>query len=78
MQGGAKYGGHELFLASDIRVAATDAAFSQGEVARGVFPGGGATVRFPREVGWGNAMRYMLTGDEWGAPRRIASVLSRR
>ena len=65
--GGTKYLGHELLLASDIRVAANDTVFSQGEVARGVFPGGGATVRFPREVGWGNAMRYMLTGDEWGA-----------
>jgi enoyl-CoA hydratase/carnithine racemase len=66
VQGGTKYLGHELFLASDIRVAANDAVFSQGEVARGVFPGGGATVRFAREVGWGNAMRYMLTGEEWG------------
>lgn len=68
VHGGTKYLGHELFLASDIRVAADDTVFSQGEVARGVFPGGGATVRFPRQVGWGNAMRYMLTGDEWGAP----------
>jgi len=67
VHGGTKYLGHELFLASDIRVAANDTVFSQGEVARGVFPGGGATVRFPREVGWGNAMRYMLTGVEWGA-----------
>ena len=67
VHGGTKYLGHELFLASDIRVAANDVVFSQGEVARGVFPGGGATVRFAREVGWGNAMRYMLTGDEWGA-----------
>jgi enoyl-CoA hydratase len=67
VRGGTKYLGHELFLASDIRVAANDTVFSQGEVARGVFPGGGATVRFPREAGWGNAMRYMLTGDEWGA-----------
>ena len=67
VHGGTKYLGHELFLASDIRVAANDTVFSQGEVARGVFPGGGATVRFPREVGWGNAMRYMLTGEEWGA-----------
>ena len=67
VRGGTKYLGHELFLASDLRVAANDTVFSQGEVARGVFPGGGATVRFPREVGWGNAMRYMLTGDEWGA-----------
>jgi Enoyl-CoA hydratase/isomerase len=23
--------------------------------------------RFPREAGWGNAMRYMLTGDHWRA-----------
>jgi len=67
VHGGTKYLGHELFLASDIRVAANDTIFSQGEVARGVFPGGGATVRFAREAGWGNAMRYMLTGDEWGA-----------
>jgi len=67
VHGGTKYLGHELLLASDIRVAANDTVFSQGEVARGVFPGGGATVRFPREVGWGNAMRYMLTGEEWGA-----------
>src|SRR6516165_7606581 len=65
--GGTKYLGHELFLASDIRVAPNDTVFSPGEVARGVFPGGGATVRFAREAGWGNAMRYMLTGDEWGA-----------
>jgi enoyl-CoA hydratase/carnithine racemase len=67
VHGGTKYLGHELLLASDIRVAANDTVFSQGEVARGVFPGGGATVRFVREAGWGNAMRYMLTGDEWGA-----------
>ena len=67
VHGGTKYLGHELFLASDIRVAANDTVFSQGEVTRGVFPGGGATVRFAREAGWGNAMRYMLTGDEWGA-----------
>jgi enoyl-CoA hydratase len=67
VQGGTKYAGHELFLASDIRVAATDTLFSQGEVARGIFPGGGATVRLTREAGWGNAMRYMLTGDKWNA-----------
>jgi enoyl-CoA hydratase len=66
-QGGTQLGAHELFLACDIRVAASDSAFRQHEVARGVFPGGGATVRFTREAGWANAMRYMLTGDEWGA-----------
>jgi enoyl-CoA hydratase/carnithine racemase len=55
--------GIELLLATDIRVAADNAKFSQMEVSRGIFPFGGATIRFPREVGWGNAMRYMLTGD---------------
>jgi len=68
--------GHELFLAADIRVAASDTRFAQAEVARGVYPGGGGTVRFAREAGWGNAMRYMLTGDEWGADeaRRLGLV----
>ena len=28
---------------------------------------GGATVRLPREAGWGNAMRWLLTGDEYDA-----------
>jgi enoyl-CoA hydratase/carnithine racemase len=34
------------------------------------------TVRFTREAGWGNAMRYMLTGDQWGADeaRRMGLV----
>src|SRR5262249_45463747 len=59
VHGGTKYLGHELFLAADIRVAANDTVFSQGEVARGVFPGGGATVRFAREAACGNAMRYI-------------------
>lgn len=67
VQGSVKFGAHELFLAADIRVASADTKFSQGEVTRGVFPGGGATVRLPREIGWSNAMRYMLTGEEWGA-----------
>jgi enoyl-CoA hydratase/carnithine racemase len=59
--------GIEMMLASDIRVAASDARFSQIEVKRGIFPTGGATWRFFRDAGWGNAMRYILTGDEFGA-----------
>ena len=59
--------GHELFLASDIRIAAANTRFAQDENTHGRFPGGGATVRFVREAGWGNAMRYMLTGDHWSA-----------
>jgi enoyl-CoA hydratase len=59
--------GIELLLATDIRVAARDARFSQFEIRRGIYPFAGATFRLPREVGWGNAMRWILTGDEYDA-----------
>jgi enoyl-CoA hydratase len=59
--------GIELMLASDIAVAAESTMFGQIEVARGILPFGGATIRFPRAAGWGNAMRWMLTGDQFDA-----------
>ena len=59
--------GIELLLAADIRIAAAGTRFTQLEVQRGIYPFGGATIRFPREAGWGNAMRWLLTGDEFDA-----------
>lgn len=59
--------GIELLLATDIRVAADDTRFAQIEIKRGIYPVGGATVRMANEVGWGNAMRYLLTGDTFSA-----------
>jgi enoyl-CoA hydratase/carnithine racemase len=59
--------GIELALASDICVAADNTRFGQIEVKRGVFPAAGATVRMVALMGWGNAMRYLLTGDEFDA-----------
>jgi len=59
--------GIELMLATDIRVAARGVRLGQIEIKRGIYPVGGATTRLPREVGWGNAMRWLLTGDELGA-----------
>ncbi|HEX7842552.1 MAG TPA: crotonase/enoyl-CoA hydratase family protein [Kofleriaceae bacterium] len=59
--------GIELLLATDIRIAARSARFAQIEIKRGIYPVGGATLRFPREVGWANAMRWLLTGDEFDA-----------
>jgi len=59
--------GIELMLATDIRIAARSARFAQIEIKRGIYPVGGATLRFPREVGWANAMRWLLTGDEFEA-----------
>lgn len=57
--------GIELMLASDIAVAADSTVFGQIEVSRGILPFGGATIRLPRAVGWGNAMRWLLTGDSF-------------
>ncbi len=59
--------GIELILSADIAVAADSATFGQIEVARGILPFGGATIRLPRAVGWGNAMRWILTGDSFDA-----------
>ena len=63
--------GIELMLAADIRVAASDTRFAQIEVKRGIYPVGGATIRFVRDTGWGNAMRYLLTGDEFTAAEAL-------
>ena len=32
---------------------------------RGFYACGGATVRLVQEIGWGNAQRYLLSGDEF-------------
>lgn len=63
--------GIELILSADIAVAASSTRFGQIEVARGILPFGGATIRFPRAVGWGNAMRWMLTGDLFDAAEAL-------
>jgi enoyl-CoA hydratase len=63
--------GIEMLLAADIRIAASGTRFAQLEVARGLYPLGGATFRLLREAGWGNAMRYLLTGDEFGASEAL-------
>lgn len=63
--------GLELLLACDIRIAAAGTRFAQAEVTRGLYPFGGATVRFPQVAGWGNAMRWMLTGEEFDAQEAL-------
>ncbi len=59
--------GIELMLATDVRVAARDTRFGQIEIKRGIYPVGGATIRLFQEIGWSNAMRYLLTADEMSA-----------
>ncbi|MFC5695965.1 crotonase/enoyl-CoA hydratase family protein [Pseudomonas sp. GCM10022186] len=59
--------GIELMLAADINLCASNSRFAQLEVQRGIFPFGGATLRMHQVAGWGNAMRWLLTGDEFDA-----------
>ena len=59
--------GIELMLASDIVVAASDCRFAQIEVKRGIMPSAGATIRMTERAGLGNALQYLLTGDEFNA-----------
>jgi enoyl-CoA hydratase/carnithine racemase len=61
----------ELALASDVVVASDTVRFRQLEVGRGILPFGGATMRAPARLGWGNAMRFLLTGEEFGAAQAL-------
>ncbi len=69
-------GGIELALATDIIVAEEDCTFAQSEILRGLLPLGGAMARFLDRAGWGNTMRWLLTGERFGAEeaRRIGFV----
>lgn len=63
--------GIELLLSTDVRVSAENTKFAQIEIKRGIYPVGGATVRMIQEVGWSNAMRYLLTGDTFSAAEAL-------
>lgn len=67
--------GIELMLACDMAVCAKNTRFSQMEVRRGIMPFGGATLRFPEVAGWPRAMKWLLTGDDFGAEDALAMGL---
>ncbi|MCC6867339.1 MAG: enoyl-CoA hydratase/isomerase family protein [Burkholderiales bacterium] len=63
LKGWVMGGGCELALAADIRVAAASTRCGFPEVTRGWVGGGGASQLLPRLVGYGQAMRLLLTGE---------------
>jgi enoyl-CoA hydratase/carnithine racemase len=56
-------GGCEMALSADIRVAGASVRCGFPEVQRGWVGGGGASQMLPRLIGYGQAMRLLITGD---------------
>ena len=56
-------GGMEMLGGCDIRVASPEAKFAVMEPKRGLFAGGGTTVRLPRQIPWPQAMEFLLCAD---------------
>jgi enoyl-CoA hydratase len=56
-------GGMEMLGGVDIRIASEHATFGVLEPARGLFAGGGTTVRLPRQIPFAHAMEFLLCAD---------------
>jgi (methylthio)acryloyl-CoA hydratase len=60
-------GGLELAAAAHIRVAEPSAYYALPEGSRGIYVGGGGSVRLPRLIGVARMMDMMLTGHTYSA-----------
>jgi enoyl-CoA hydratase/carnithine racemase len=69
-------GGLELAAATHVRVAEASAYYALPEGQRGIFVGGGGSVRLPRLIGTSRMMEMMLTGRTYGAEEGLALGLS--
>jgi len=79
VEGYALAGGTEILAGTDIRVAAEDATFGVTEVARGLYPMAGSSIRLPRQIPYCLAAEILLLGRhitaqealEWGMVNRL-------
>lgn len=55
----------------DLRVACPEAQFAVMEPKRGLFAGGGTTVRLPRQIAFPQAMEFLLCADLIPASRAL-------
>jgi enoyl-CoA hydratase/carnithine racemase len=67
LHGAVVGGGLELACATHIRVAEKSAYYALPEGSRGIYVGGGGSVRIPRLIGTAKMMDMMLTGRIFGA-----------
>lgn len=69
-------GGLELAVSTHIRIAEPDTIFQLPEGRRGIFVGGGATVRVGRILGPDRMTEMMLTGRKYGAAEGLGLGLA--
>jgi enoyl-CoA hydratase/carnithine racemase len=76
LHGAVVGGGLELAAACHIRVAERSAYYALPEGSRGIYVGGGGSVRIPRLIGAARMMDMMLTGRTYGADEGLAMGIS--
>lgn len=76
LHGAVVGGGLELAAACHVRVAERSAYYGLPEGSRGIFVGGGGSVRLPRLIGTSRVMEMMLTGRTYGAKDGMSLGLS--
>jgi enoyl-CoA hydratase/carnithine racemase len=76
LRGAVVGGGLELAAAAHIRVAEGSTFYALPEGMRGIFVGGGASVRVPRLIGVARMTDLMLTGRRYDAAEGLAVGLS--
>lgn len=76
LHGAVVGGGLELAAAAHVRVAERSAYYGLPEGSRGIYVGGGGSVRLPRLIGVARMMDMMLTGRTYSAEDGQAMGLS--
>jgi enoyl-CoA hydratase/carnithine racemase len=76
LKGAVVGGGLELAAAAHVRVAERSTFYALPEGMRGLFVGGGASVRVPRLIGVARMADMMLTGHRYDAEEGLAIGLS--
>ncbi len=71
VEGYALAGGTEILQGTDIRVGAENAIFGVTEVARGLYPMGGSTVRLRRQIPYCLAAEMLLCGEHITAQQAL-------
>jgi enoyl-CoA hydratase/carnithine racemase len=71
LDGAARGGGCEFLSALDLRMGSPRSVIGQPEVAMGILPGAGGTVRWPRLVGRSRALDILLSGRDVDAQEAL-------